>query len=147
MSLTHLMFSFQGRTRRLHYWLFSLAMMVVTLAVLAVLAPGQFSEAAPSSPPLVVTLISLLVLYPALAVTVKRTNDINWSPLWAYGLTVFSAAFAICDALGLIMSLGPVAYVLGGGGLVAVILAIVIGCIRSADGENAHGRSPLAVAA
>jgi uncharacterized membrane protein YhaH (DUF805 family) len=120
---------------------------VVTIAATAIFAPVLFSDAPPPSPPLALTLLSLLMMYPALAVTVKRTNDINWSPLWAYGLTACSVAMVIFDALGLLSAAGPLTYGLGAAFLVAIIVAIVIGCIRSADAKNAHGPSPLAVAA
>jgi uncharacterized membrane protein YhaH (DUF805 family) len=145
MSLTRLLFSFEGRTRRLHYWLFSLALFAISIAATALVAPTYFSATPPASPSLGLTLISLLLMYPALAVTLKRTNDINWSPLWANGLTACSVALLIGEAL--VPDEGPLGYAVGAGFLISLILAIVIGCIRSADAENAHGPNPLAVTA
>jgi uncharacterized membrane protein YhaH (DUF805 family) len=148
MSLAHLLFSFQGRTRRLHYWLFALAQIALSLGAILILAPAMFSDTPPPLQPLTLTLFSLVLLYPATAVAVKRTNDIGWSPLWAYGICAASATFEICDdfkLFGDVNTFNAAGIALWTVLAINIVLSMVIGCVPSADSQNAHGPSPLAV--
>lgn len=150
MSLVHFLFSFQGRTRRLHYWLFAFAEIVLMIALLAIFATGTFSDT-PLPTPLWYNLFCLAILYPATAVTVKRTNDIGWSPLWAWSIAAISAAFTLKDIFhpfgDLDSDMSTPNMVLWGLVGLVVVLSIVIGCVAGTQGNNAHGPNPLAAAA
>lgn len=148
MSIIHLLFSFEGRTRRLHYWLTFLAMFAIVTTAMILAMPD---EAPPTATPLMVSLLSLIFLYPMTAVCVKRTNDIGWSPVWAWmllGISLVVTLFDMFQPFGdLVTDFNEPNMAVWLAVIVTVILSIAIGCIRSADGRNAHGPSPLSATA
>jgi uncharacterized membrane protein YhaH (DUF805 family) len=144
MSLATALFSFDGRTRRRTYWLAGLAFAVFQISLMAALAPSLFTDETTKTP-LSLLLVSLLLLVPATAITVRRLNDINWSPTWAYVVVAISALISIVDY---VRPFGPletwnrgnqVVWLLM---LIAVIMCIAIGLKGGSRGANPHGPDP-----
>jgi len=77
MNIIWFLFSFKGRIQRLHYWLFTLVMLIIILVPAYVLFES-FSEEANNF----VNLMSLIFLWPNLAVQAKRWHDRNKSAFW-----------------------------------------------------------------
>jgi uncharacterized membrane protein YhaH (DUF805 family) len=100
MNITHLLFSFDGRIRRLHYWLAAIALSVVMWIIMMVgvavtvggaaatanaANPNPAGMAAAMSGVFVVYAIVLLVfLWPMLALQVKRWHDRDKGWLWVF---------------------------------------------------------------
>lgn len=144
MSIASFLFSFEGRIRRQWYWLFSIAALVALVLVSLFLLDMVDINA---RPPFAWTAISLAYLYPATAVTVKRANDIGWPPVTAYFISAATGVYSLFEQF---QPFGPL-YSASTGNIVmwlvmlgAVILAIVVGCIRGVTGPNVHGPDPLA---
>jgi uncharacterized membrane protein YhaH (DUF805 family) len=77
MDIMHLLFSFQGRIRRLHFWLGLISVAVVFGVVISVLM-GMSGMAQGTPNPLVMGLMGLLYIpyiWIALAIDVKRCHD------------------------------------------------------------------------
>ncbi len=142
MSVSHVLLSRHGRLNRLYYWLATGALFLAQLVSEWFLNPNLFSDAPAQSTPLSTTVVSLICLYPALAVTVKRTNDIGWPPLFAYAWLAVSGFWIISDAMGWVSGMPALALM-----ALSIVLCVVIGCIRGVDGPNAHGPNPLAATA
>ncbi|HEY7852715.1 MAG TPA: DUF805 domain-containing protein [Caulobacteraceae bacterium] len=86
MDFKHLFLSFEGRTRRLHFWLALIILWVVEGIVMSVTVGGGMSAAFLSGNPdairgafagtgLIGGLICLALIWPSLAVQVKRWHD------------------------------------------------------------------------
>lgn len=125
MSLTQLLFSFEGRIGRAPYWYFVLAATVLFGAVFAIVGVTMFSamSADPSGMPaqgggaaMAVPVLSLLLLWPSLAVCAKRWHDVDKSAWW------------------ILISLVPFV-----GGIIALVFN---GFIPGTPGENRFGPSP-----
>ncbi len=125
MSLTQLLFSFEGRVGRAPYWYFVLAVTVLFGAVFAIVgvslfnavASGADAGAAPSAGmAAVVPLLSLLLLWPSLAICAKRWHDVDKSAWW------------------ILIGLVPVV-----GGLIALVFN---GFIAGTPGANRYGNPP-----
>jgi len=93
MSLTQLLFSFEGRIGRAPYWYFVLAVTVLFCAVFAFVGVSMFSGMSvdPSGAPvaagggaaaMAMPVLSLLLLWPSLAVAAKRWHDVDKSAWW-----------------------------------------------------------------
>lgn len=125
MSLTQLLFSFEGRVGRAPYWYFVLAVTVLFGAVFAIvgvslfnaMAAGADAGAAPSpGMAAAVPLLSLLLLWPSLAICAKRWHDVDKSAWW------------------ILIGLVPVV-----GGLIALVFN---GFIAGTPGANRYGNPP-----
>lgn len=124
MSLTQLLFSFEGRIGRAPYWYFVLAMTVLFGAVFAFVGVSMFSAASleTGAPPagggaaMAVPVLSLLALWPSLAVSAKRWHDVDKSAWW------------------ILISLVPVV-----GGIIAFVFN---GFIPGTPGANRFGPPP-----
>jgi len=77
MNLVSLLFSFRGRITRLSYWMFSLAVLVIILVPAMTVFGGD-----PVQSGNYIALVSLLILYPSLAVQAKRWHDRDKSAWW-----------------------------------------------------------------
>ena len=77
MSLAQLLFSFKGRISRQPYWLFTLALAVVILGP-AIFVFGFGTDAADTY----VDVSGFVLLWPVLAVQVKRWHDRDKSGWW-----------------------------------------------------------------
>jgi uncharacterized membrane protein YhaH (DUF805 family) len=150
VSLFNLLFSFRGRIRRLPYWMFGIAALVVFIAVAVFASMTAVGEQHGGRLPLWLDLVFLIYFYPATAVTVKRTNDIGWSPIWAYMLMALIVVLAVA---GIFEPFGPLQNMASGNlAMIAIatvftaVVSIIIGCIPGTNGANRHGPSPLASA-
>ena len=131
-------FDFQGRSRRLEFWMFALFNLIVSLVLsVAVLGTGstlqQLEGADPSDPGAAYSLIfggvgmlfllwGLIIIIPSIAVSVRRLHDRDMSGWWYLGFII----------LGLIPLIG----------LLASIAFIVIMVLPGTPGPNRFGPSP-----
>ena len=107
---------FSGRARRKEYWLFVLAFIVASVVALGIdISSGTFDEIevfGVSS-----TIVTLGLLIPYVAVSVRRLHDTNRSGWW------------------ILISIIP---------LIGYIWIIVLCCLKGDEGENQFGSDPLA---
>ena len=151
--------SFNGRINRAKYWLASIILVVVFIALLLIgtvfvvgIFRGEFTYRVwlSADDPLVFLMnfvLKLLVLYPWAALTVKRLHDRNRSGYFAAFILVPSIILAITDILGITGSetFNWIDGVLGGLLLVVTIwFFIELGCLRGTVGKNQYGADPLA---
>lgn len=90
--------NFSGRARRREYWLFTLAMAIVSVILEVLSAVAGLTQSAILIG--LVTFIALVIciafLIPSIAVTVRRLHDINKSGLWILiGLVPFVGALVL----------------------------------------------------
>jgi len=118
MDIPHLLFSFQGRTRRLHYWLAAISVGVVVGVIASVLMPmSGMAQGTPN--PIFMGLIGIIYLvdiYIGLALGAKRCHDRDKSAWFL--------------AIGLIPLIG------------AIWLFIELGILDGTQGPNRFGPSP-----
>lgn len=126
MSWSQMLFSFEGRIGRAPYWYFVLAMTVLFGAIFAWVGASLFNAAmvgadgaAPPSGGMAaaaIPVLSLLALWPSLAICAKRWHDVDKSAWW------------------ILIALVPVV-----GGLVALVFN---GFIAGTPGANRFGERP-----
>jgi len=104
---------FNGRARRKEYWMFFLFNVIIALVL-------GFIEGLAGGPGILVSLYSLAVLIPGIAVFVRRLHDTNRSGWWLL--------IALVPLVGIIVSLGFMAQ-------------------DSQQGENQYGSNPKAATA
>ncbi len=138
MTLMQKLFSFQGRLRRRDYWLMSLLLGAVVLAALVplFLAFGFLA----TDPRL--SLVTLVVMWPSLALLVKRIHDRNksgWVAAIYWGPSLASSIIEAFPALGLqsvVMGLNVVT------GIISLWILIEFGFMDGTQGPNRYGKSP-----
>jgi uncharacterized membrane protein YhaH (DUF805 family) len=127
---------FDGRSRRMEYWMFSLFTLLVMLAFGALMIAGGFDLAALENPDVVqaepgplfwvgaagLGIFTLASLIPGIAVTVRRFHDRDMSGWWVIGFAV----------------LGALPYV----GWIASIANLVIMALAGTSGPNRFGPDP-----
>jgi len=158
VSIGQKLFGFSGRLSRLDWWLFAVGLNIIGVALTAVLAaafapPGSTMDGSLTAGRETVGLVVAgLLLWPSLAVTVKRRHDRG-----ASGWTS-SVLFVVLSTLNTLPLLYIVLVVFGfekGGwlGTAAALFAPVVGWIGllvflgilpGDPGENRYGPSPLA---
>jgi uncharacterized membrane protein YhaH (DUF805 family) len=103
MDIMHLLFSFQGRIRRLHFWLGALGIGVVVGVVASILI--SMSGLAQGTPnPIIMILLAALYVFEiwcALALDVKRCHDRDKS-----GWFVLIGLIPLIGAIWLLVELG-----------------------------------------
>jgi uncharacterized membrane protein YhaH (DUF805 family) len=118
MDIMHLLFSFQGRIRRLHWWLAGISIGVVIGIVVSVLLPmSGMAQGTPN--PIFMALIGVIYLvdiYIGLALGAKRCHDRDKSAWFL--------------AIGLIPLIG------------AIWLLVELGFLDGTQGPNRFGPSP-----
>lgn len=77
MNLTWLLFSFNGRISRGQFWMVSMIMFLI-LIIPGIIFFGSNSLHADQY----VTLMTLILLWPSLAIQAKRWHDIDYSAWW-----------------------------------------------------------------
>lgn len=75
-------FSWEGRASRAEFWWFSLAMYLVMLVVAWGLQPAAAAIHSPGTGVTVYTLLMLVILFPSIAVMVRRLHDTNRNGGW-----------------------------------------------------------------
>ena len=144
MSMTQLLFSFQGRLNRKPYWLTNIAVVIgiIILVVLALVMVGErrFAEAFLTIAILVILYIPLF--WVSLALGAKRLHDRDKSAWW---LLLFYIAPEVASGIGNQMdNMGLVLHLVG---FAITIWAIVeLGFLRGTVGPNRYGPDPLAPA-
>lgn len=113
MDYKWMLFSLEGRLNRQPFWLYMLAMLVL-ISVVQTLT-GSLDDPTPSG---ATTLIALLLLWPNIAVQVKRWHDTDRSGWWIL--------------IGLVPIIG------------AIWAFIVTGFFSGTKGDNRFGPDPLA---
>jgi len=81
MSLGNLLFSVSGRASRKHYWLALLAILVIVGAAAGIDAATIDLEAEVAMPWLTIA-ASVIIIWPTIAIQVKRWHDRNKSAWW-----------------------------------------------------------------
>ena len=118
MDIMHLLFSFQGRIRRLHWWLAGISIGVVIGIVVSVLLPmSGMAQGTPN--PIFMALFGIIYLvdiYISLALGAKRCHDRDKSAWFL--------------AIGLIPLIG------------AIWLLVELGFLDGTQGPNRFGPSP-----
>lgn len=149
MTWKTLFFDFDGRISRRYWWLGTLALLTVSVALSILVDPGgYFSESdVPRAGKGADTLLSLAFLIPETAVSVKRFNDRDWPHWLPYTNALLVAAFTMADHYGLILvadeattiDLAIISVV------VLILLAVIIdnGMLRGTVGPNRYGPDPL----
>jgi len=125
MSLWQMLFSFNGRIRRMHWWLVRLAVIVSAVVFVFVLvggisalfgSPDEVPEAIQAIGGLAVIVVYITVLWIELALDVKRWHDRDKSGWWIF--------IALVPLIGPIWSL------------------VELGFLDGTQGPNNHGPSP-----
>lgn len=141
VALLRMFFSFKGRLRRRDYWLCNLALAVVTMALAFLVVWGLKIQ--PDDPRF--DGLTLIVLWPSIALLVKRIHDRDktgwmaanyWVPaLVSMGLGWLSdPEFAVWKV-----------FIDIGAGMVALWYLIEFGFMDGSQGRNAYGPSPKGV--
>ena len=115
MDLKHLLFSFQGRMSRQPFWLFILVLVIVEVILFLLVDPESSFGA------IVWALFSLAIIWPSLAVQIKRWHDRDKSGWWIL--------------ISIVPIIGP------------LWALIENGFLRGTDGPNRFGQNPLVVGA
>lgn len=153
MGLGHLYTSFDGRINRQPYWIGTIILAVVNLVISFVV--GSLLGVSITAPDFRFKLVSLvltvLFLYPAAALMVKRLHDRD-RPAWLAAL--FLAPTPIKSVINLIGTTGNqvnpsmLDFLLSS--IFAIVFAIVgiwafieLGCLRGSVGTNQYGPDPL----
>jgi uncharacterized membrane protein YhaH (DUF805 family) len=150
MNWRYLFTSFEGRINRRPYWIASLIVLAIALVagvilgILVVVTVGE-DETALAIASLV---LQLVVLYPALALTVKRLHDRDRPNWWAAIIFVPTVLSAVLGVFGMDVY-GPSQSMIAI--IVNVVLVIVsiwflieLGFLRGTPGPNRYGPDPLA---
>jgi uncharacterized membrane protein YhaH (DUF805 family) len=123
MNWGQLLFSFEGRVGRATYWYFVLAIIVLFVVLGAVFGvsavsvdPESGQAVASGSGGIVIGLVSLLILWPSLAIAAKRWHDVDKSAWWIL--------------IGLVPAVG---------GIIALVFN---GFIAGTPGPNKFGAAP-----
>ena len=146
MSMSQLLFSFQGRLNRKPYWMTAIAITVLMI-VLIVIAIAFFAEREIGAGIAIVVLIALLyipLIWVGLAVGAKRLHDRDKSAWWLlvfYALPTILSTVAdrVEDAQFIVL------HVVSFG--ISVWAFVEIGCLRGTVGSNRYGPDPLGVPA
>lgn len=145
MSLTQLLFSFQGRLNRQPYWLIGIAIGVVMTLMAIFTVTNALLEHDIGGITFAILVIFGLLYIPAiwigLAIGTKRLHDRDKSAWW---LLVFYVLPSVLSQIGYQMGLlGGLVFSLAS--LAVAIWAFVeLGCLRGTRGPNRYGPDPLA---
>lgn len=147
MSVTQILFGFNGRIRRRTWWLWSLVMSAIVIAMefaaFNFIAHKSFMEAALviKTDPVVMGImvgICLLILWPQLALNIKRGHDRDRPAALIGGLVVAMQVMNLMPPIDPLIDgvLKIAAFLIG------VYLFIEMGCIDGTKGPNRFGPSP-----
>jgi uncharacterized membrane protein YhaH (DUF805 family) len=142
MSMTQLLFSFQGRLNRKPYWMTMIATMVIIIILLLfaliLIREHRFEFAGLTLALLVILYIPLIWIN--LAIGAKRLHDRDKSAWW---LLLFYAAPGILSTAGNRMEeVGfIILHIISFG--ISVWAFVELGCLRGTPGPNRYGPDPL----
>lgn len=163
-KLVALYSTFDGRIGRKRFWFGAVLIIlfsIVLSALLMLLGLGetvsgtgtvqvdggptsQYAFAETTLNPWAALVVTLITVWPMLAITVKRRHDRNNSGLDAKIITGLVVLFQLLQAFGL-ASAGPIMGIVSlAVGLSAIYLLVVTGFLRGTSGTNTYGPDPLA---
>lgn len=141
------MFAFEGRLRRSHFWINWLILLVFGFLVGLI--------------PILGALVSLILIWPNLAIQVKRLHDMGRSGWWVtlpFGATIIGIIGAIAavaigamanpdafqneDTTAMLTTMGPMFIGIASIVLVNIAFLLWIDIADSQPGANAHGANP-----
>lgn len=141
------MFAFEGRLRRSHFWINWVILLVFGSVVGLIPVLGQ--------------LVGLVLIWPNIAIQVKRLHDMGRTGWWAalpFGVTLVGVVGAITglvmgalrnpdayqneDTAAVLSMMGPMIFAFIGIVLVNLGFLLWIGIVDSQAGSNAHGANP-----
>jgi uncharacterized membrane protein YhaH (DUF805 family) len=141
MSMSQLLFSFQGRLNRKPYWM-TAVVIIALMIVLIVIAIAFFVEREIGAGIAVVALIALLyipLIWIGLAVGAKRLHDRDKSAWWLllfYAVpSILSSAADRIEGGGIILHLVSFA--------ITIWAIVELGFLRGTIGPNRYGPDPL----
>ncbi len=144
MDWKTLFFSFDGRIGRRTWWLASIVLMSSAVVLTSLVNPNSWIGAPPNAAD---TLLSLALIIPETAVSVKRFNDRDWPQWIPYGFAMIGVVSTLLLHFRLILEGNPptVADAMIVAAVVAMIAFVVIdnGLLRGTVGANRHGDDPL----
>lgn len=145
MDFGYLFTSFDGRINRKPFWMGLLIMMAATIVIMIVL--GLILGYIGTAFAIASLLLQLAVLYPSLALMIKRLHDRNRPDYFAYIMVAPSILNGVTNAVGITgnpFEQGALDYLFGIAVLVVGIWALVeLGCLRGTVGPNQYGQDPL----
>jgi uncharacterized membrane protein YhaH (DUF805 family) len=144
MDWKTLFFSFDGRIGRRTWWLASIVLLSSGVVLTSLVNPRSWIGAPPNAAD---TLLSLALIIPETAVSVKRFNDRDWPQWIPYGFAVIVVVTTLLLHFRLILERNPptIADAMIVAAVVAMIAFVVIdnGLLRGTIGANRHGPDPL----
>ncbi|MCK9517010.1 MAG: DUF805 domain-containing protein [Ottowia sp.] len=155
MNFKYLYTSFDGRINRKPFWLGAIGLFVVGL-VLSLVVVGPLTAVSVSLGKILSLLLSLILLYPGIALCIKRLHDRDKPVGLVWVFIAPGLVYQVADLLGLAtrtMSVQgqvvPVPTVIGTVlGLVSLVVGIwaliTLGIRKGTAGPNPHGPDPLA---
>lgn len=154
MDFDHLLFSFEGRISRKSYWVGTIIVLAASMVLTMALGPLfglSLRDLISSNPPAralkLDLLVNLIVLWPGLAITIKRLHDRNRPTRWVIILFFFFAATMVVEYMGFMgtpdtpnpIYLGLILSTL----VVGLWLLIELGFVPGSKGVNEYGPDPL----
>jgi uncharacterized membrane protein YhaH (DUF805 family) len=145
MSLSQLLFSFQGRLNRKPYWLTAIAItaLVIVLILLALAMFGEREFGAGIAVVLLLIILYIPLIWVGLAVGAKRLHDRDKSAWWLLlfyaAPSVLSGAANRADEMGIVLHLASFA--------ITIWAIVELGFLRGTPGPNSYGPDPLAPSA
>jgi uncharacterized membrane protein YhaH (DUF805 family) len=140
MSMTQLLFSFQGRLNRKPYWMTVIAVTVASIIVLLfILVIIREHLEVVGLMILVFIILYIPLIWIVLALAAKRLHDRDKSAWW---LLVFYAIPAILNIVGnRLENEGIILYLISF--CITVWAFVELGCLRGTRGPNQYGPDPL----
>jgi uncharacterized membrane protein YhaH (DUF805 family) len=147
MDLAKLFLSFDGRIGRLPFWIGTILIGVLELVLQWALGVRVMAEVFDRREHVIVLVVSLIFLYPTVAIGVKRLHDRNLPGIYillfviAYVGLLFAQFFGYLDdpARAGILAWIAIAFIL----VVGVSFLIELGFRRGTSGPNQYGPDPL----
>lgn len=146
MDWRQLFTTFDGRIGRKSYWIGAIVVFAITVAAMVIIYPITMNTGGPRLAMLLLLIVQLVLLYPILAIMVKRFHDRNRPGTFAWILLVPWLLSALLGALGITDPANPfwLDY------LLQAILAVVgiwflieLGILKGTTGPNDYGADPL----
>ena len=129
---------FSGRSRRKEYWMFTLFMLLVSVALMAIeMAVGIAEMFGEGGGPLSL-IFSLATLIPGISVSVRRLHDIDRSGWWLLGpfIPLIFVGFAVATQLTWLVGIA------GGLALIGILILLVFAVKDGTKGPNRFGDDP-----
>lgn len=155
MDFNYLLFSLDGRISRQPYWIGMLIILMASVVLKMALGPmfdvtvNEFiAQRRPEEAVRLDILVNLIVLWPSLAITIKRLHDRNRPATWGIVLYILFGIMIVMEFFGFVGTpQQPQPIFLGVALLMAVIglwLLVELGFLKGSKGDNPYGPNPLA---